>query len=132
MRCVEDVEWLPQLKEWEKLSGLIEVESERVEQGKVSVEHRYYITSLKADAKKLCRIIRSHWAIENNLHRQLDINFMEDESPVNTGYAAENLGFFRRMALNILGSGKGLLNRRKKAAWNENYLTKLVSMFFIK
>jgi hypothetical protein len=35
---------------------------------------------------------------------------------VNTGYAAENLAIFRRLALNILGSGKGLLERRKKAA----------------
>jgi hypothetical protein len=36
------------------------------------------------------------------------------------------------LALNILGSGKGLLARRRNAAWNEDYLTELVNKFFIK
>lgn len=132
VRYVKDVEWLPQLEEWEKLKGLIEVVSCRSEKGKSSTERRYYITSLDANGEKLARIIRSHWGIENNLHRQLDVNFMEDDSPVNTCYAAENLATFRRMALNILGSGKGLLDRRRNAAWNEDYLTELVGKFFIK
>jgi predicted transposase YbfD/YdcC len=111
---------------------LIEVISVRTEKEKSSIERRYYITSLDADAKRLARIIRSHWSIENNLHRQLDVNFMEDDSPVDALYGAENLAIFRRMALNILGSGKGLLERRRKAAWNEDYLTELVRRFFIK
>lgn len=132
VRCVQDVEWLPQLSEWEKLKGLIEVVSCRTEKGKLSTERRYYITSLDANGEKLARIIRSHWGIENNLHRQLDVNFMEDDSPVNTRHAAENLATIRRMALNILGSGKGLSDRRKKAAWNEDYLAELVGKFFIK
>lgn len=132
VRYVQDVEWLPQLKEWEKLKGLIEVVSCRTEKGKSSIERRYYITSQDASVEKLARIIRSHWGIENNLHRQLDVNFMEDDSPVNTCHAAENLATFRRMALNILGAGKGLLERRRKAAWNEDYLTELVRKFFIK
>jgi predicted transposase YbfD/YdcC len=132
IRCVQDVDWLPQAEEWEKLKGLIEVVSEREEKGKLSIERRYYITCLDAKADRLARIIQSHWGIENNLHRQLDVNFTEDDSPVNTGYAAENLAIFRRLALNILGSGKGLLEKRKKAAWNEEYLTQIIRNFFIK
>lgn len=132
VRYVHDVEWLPQLDGWKNLKGLVEVVSCGTEKGKTSTEHRHYITSLDANAEKLARIIQSHWGIENNLHRQLDVNFMEDDSPVNTCYAAENLATFRRMALNILGSGKGLLERRRKAAWDEDYLTEQVSKFFIK
>jgi predicted transposase YbfD/YdcC len=132
VRCVQDIEWLPQLDRWEKLKGLIEVISEREEKGKVTHERRYYITSLDATGERLCRVIKSHWAIENNLHRQLDVNFVEDASVVNTGCAAENLATFRRLALNMLGSGKGLLERRKKAGWDENYLTEVVRKFFIK
>ena len=132
VRCVQDIEWLPQVDRWEKLKGLIEVISEREEKGKISKERRYYITSLNAKGERLGRIIKSHWGIENNLHRQLDVNFVEDTSVVNTGYAAENLATFRRLALNILGSGKGLLERRKKAGWDENYLTEVVRKFFIK
>jgi predicted transposase YbfD/YdcC len=132
IRCVQDIEWLPQAEEWEKLKGLIEVIYEREYKGKMSVERRYYITCLDAKADRLARIIKSHWGIENNLHRQLDVNFAEDNSSVNIGYAAENLAIFRRLVLNILGSGKGLLERRKKAAWNEEYLTEIVRKIFIK
>jgi predicted transposase YbfD/YdcC len=132
VRCVQDIEWLSQLDRWEKLKGLIEVISEREEKGKITTERRYYITSLDANAERFNRVIRSHWAIENNLHRQLDVNFVEDASVVNTGYAAENLATFRRLALNMLGSNKGLLERRKKAGWDETYLTEVIRKFFIK
>lgn len=132
VRCVQDVEWLPQVERWEKLKGLIEVISEREERGKTSMERRYYITSLDANGERLGKVIKSHWGIENNLHRQLDVNFVEDSSMVNTGYAAENLATFRRLALNMLGTGKGLLERRKKAGWDENYLTEIITKFFIK
>lgn len=132
VRCVSDVEWLPQLDRWEKLKGLIEVISERKEKEKTTKERRYYITSLEVDGKRLSKIIKGHWGIENNLHRQLDVNFVEDASVVNIGYAAENLAIFRRLALNMLGSGKGLFERRKKAGWDENYLTEIVRKFFIK
>lgn len=131
VRCVQGLEWLPQADQWEKLTGLIEVVSKRTEKGKTSIERRYYITSLNMTSEKLARIIRRHWGIENNLHRQLDVNFLEDASRVNTGNAAENLAVFRRMALNILGSGKGLSDRRQRAAWNEEYLSELIRKFLV-
>jgi len=132
VRCVQELEWLPQLEEWEKLKGIVEVVSERTEKGKTTIERRYYITCIDVTAEKLAQIIQAHWGIENNLHRQLDVNFAEDASLVNTGHAAENLAIFRRLALNILGSGKGLLERRKRAAWEEKFLTEVVMKFFIK
>lgn len=129
----EDIEWLPQKEEWTKLKSIVMVKSERQLQGQSPTsEKRYYISSLPANALKVARAVRLHWRVENNLHRQLDINFEEDKSVVNTGHAGENLATFRRLALNILGSGKGLLERRRNAAWNEEYLTELVSKFFIK
>lgn len=129
----EDIEWLPQKEEWAKLRSIVMVKSERQLSGQTpTFEKRYYISSLPANALKVANVIRKHWRVENNLHRQLDINFEEDKSVVNTGHAAENLAVFRRLALNILGPGKGLLERRRNAAWNEEYLTELVSKFFIK
>lgn len=129
----EDIEWLPQKEEWAGLKSIVMVKSERQLTGQSpTCEKRYYISSLPANALKISNAVRKHWRVENNLHRQLDINFEEDKSVVNTGYAAENLATFRRLALNILGSGKGLLERRRNAAWNEDYLTELVRKFFIK
>lgn len=129
----EDIDWLPQKEEWPKLKSIIMVKSWRQLPGQPpGFEKRYYISSLAANALKVAYAVRKHWKIENNLHRQLDCNFEEDGSVVNIGYAAENLATFRRLALNILGSGKGLLERRRNAAWNEEYLTALVGKFFIK
>jgi predicted transposase YbfD/YdcC len=129
----EDIDWLPQKEQWSKLKSIIMVKSERLLPNlPPASEKRYYISSLPANAPRVANAIRKHWRIENNLHRQLDFNFEEDRSIANTGYAAENLATFRRLALNVLGSGKGLLERRKKAAWNEEYLSTLVRKFFIK
>jgi len=128
----EDIDWLPQKEEWAELKSIIMIKSERLVPGQpVSIEKRYYISSLAARAFKVANVIRKHWGIENNLHRQLDVNFIEDSSVVNTGHAAENLAIFRRLALNMLGSGKGLLARRKKCGWNEAYLTEVVTKFFL-
>ena len=109
------------------------VKSERLlPRQSISIERRYYISSLPAKALKVANAIRKHWGIENNLHRQLDIKFFEDGRVVNTGNAAENLAIFKRLALNMLRSGKGLLGRRKKCGWNEGYLREVATKFFIK
>jgi predicted transposase YbfD/YdcC len=131
--AIEDIDWLPQKNKWKNLKSIIMVKRQRLlPDQEPTNEKRYYISSLPAVALKIAIAIRKHWGIENNLHRQLDVNFAEDNSVVNTGHAAENLAIFRRLALNILGSGRGLLERRKKAAWNEDYLTEIVSKFFVK
>ena len=132
MDVTEDIDWLPQKEEWQNLKSIILVKSERQVAGQApTLEKRYYMSSLPANAVKVSNVIRKHWRIENNLHRQLDVNFEEDKSITNTGYAAENLAIFRRLALNILGSSKRLLERRRNATWNEEYLTELVCKFFI-
>ena len=55
-------------KYWKGLQSFIKVESKRERDGKISVENRFYISSLKPEAKKLGEGIRQHWSIENNLH----------------------------------------------------------------
>ena len=69
------------------------------------------------------RVCRSKSAIQS-------IN--KNSKNLQTVYAAENLATFRRLALNMLGSGKGLLERRKRADWDEKYLTEVIRKFFIK
>lgn len=47
------------------------------------VESRYFICSID-DMTDFARAVRSHRAVENNLHQCLDVNFREDECPMMT------------------------------------------------
>lgn len=127
-----EVEWLTHHGRWDKLRSIGMVESTRTVGGKVSVERRFYITSLKPDAEEFARAVRGHWAIENTLHWSLDVSLNEDQSRARTGHAAENLGRLRHMALNILqretGLKRGIKGKQRNAAWDHSYLLALLKV----
>lgn len=98
--------------------------------GKASVERRFYLSSLAPDARALEHAMRSHWGIENSGHWNLDVSFREDACRVCRDHAPFNLAVLRRLALNLLRqepSGRnGIKARRLRAAWNHDYLLRLV------
>ncbi len=120
-----------ELGEWAGLQSLVMVQAERRINGEVSVEKRYYISSLPPDAENLLNIIRSHWGIENSLHWVLDMAFREDESRVRQGHAAENFAIIRHLCLNLLKKETtaqcGIKAKRMLAGWDMNYLFKVLS-----
>ncbi len=89
---------------WEKLKSIGMVESVRTENGKTTVETRYYISSLDSDAKKFGDSVRSHWGIENSLHWILDVGLGEDDSRIRKNNAPQNFAVLRHIAVNILGN----------------------------
>lgn len=118
------------LCEWKNLNSVVMVKAERRIGDSVSVESRYYISSLKGDARRLLRAIRGHWGIENSLHWVLDIAFREDESRVRKDNSPENLAVLRHITLNLLKQEKslkvGIAAKRKRAGWDNNYLLKVL------
>ena len=103
--------------------------------GKITVERHYYISSLQgadhAAAKAIARRIRGHWAVENNLHWQLDVSFNEDQRRIRKGHGAENFSRLCRIALNLLKRDKsvkiGIKGKRLNAGWDHDYLLRLIS-----
>ena len=97
---------------------------------KVEAEIRYFLSSCADDPAVLGQAIRFHWAVENALHWVLDVTFREDDSRVRNRTAARNLALLRKIALNIVGrdttSKASVRARRKKAAWNADYMLKLL------
>ena len=123
----EEIGWLAEKEDWKSLKSVVMVESIREIIGKEpTVERRYFISSLEANAKELLRCVRGHWAIENELHWCLDIGFREDNCQVREAVSAENLATLRHIGINLLkqekSSRRGIEGKRKKAGWDENYL----------
>jgi predicted transposase YbfD/YdcC len=127
-RCwvTEDTDWLTEKAEWAGLRSFIMVEAEREVLGQAAtVERRYFISSLGADAKQVLRAVRCHWQVENSLHWVLDVAFREDACRTRTAHAPENLATLRHIAVNLLKQERscklGIKSKRLKAGWDESY-----------
>jgi len=125
-----DIDWLRDTREWKGLGGIVAVQSKRTIDGESTTERRHYICSGKRTARDLGHLIRRHWSVENELHWALDVGFREDLCRVRVQNAAENLARFRRVALSILKQDTttkaGMHGKRLKAAWDRNYLLRLL------
>ncbi len=99
--------------------------------GEKTVERRYFISSLEANAAEALRAVRGHWAIENELHWCLDIGFREDACQIKETNAVENLATIRHIGLNLLKQEtsclRGIKTKCKKAGWSEDYLLKVLN-----
>ena len=136
-----DAAALGALSGWPGLRTVLAVESIRSVNSaptKVENEIRYFLSSCPDDPAILGQAIRSHWAVENALHWVLDVTFSgkplgltrEDDSRVRDRTAARNLALLRKIALNIVGRDRttkaSVRARRKRAAWNDAYMLKLL------
>lgn len=122
---------------WTDLVTIGWVESERhllsgPKKGTVTREVRYFISSLPPKAAPIAHALRSHWAIENGCHWILDVVFQEDQSRVRRDNGPANLATIRRWVLSLLRQDTthkhGLKARRLNAAWDMDYLFKLLRL----
>jgi predicted transposase YbfD/YdcC len=120
--------------QFKNLQTVIKVRHERYLDSKVTLEERYYISSLSTSAATLRAAKRSHWQIENSLHWVLDIAFREDDARLRKDNGAQNFAILRHIARNALKQETsvklGIYNKRLKAAWNHNYLLKVLTPLF--
>jgi predicted transposase YbfD/YdcC len=127
--AVGDIAWLRQNHEWAGLRSIIMVVSSRETQKGTERERRFYISSLPADVEKLGSAIRQHWGVENALHWVLDVNFRDDDCRIRKKNAPANFSSVKRATLNALRKAPGkdsLKSKRLIAAWDENYLAKIL------
>ncbi|MCA8059281.1 ISAs1 family transposase, partial [Burkholderia cepacia] len=115
---------------WPGMRSIAMVEATREIGETVSVERRYYVSSLPADATRIAHAVRSHWRIENSMHWVLDVAFGEDQCRVRVEHAAQNFAILRRITMNLLRKDTqtkaGLKIRRLKAATSDNYRAQLL------
>jgi len=126
-------DYLPEITRWPGIQSIARLEAIREAHGKRTSEVRYLIGSMAPDARAILTATRLHWGIENGLHRCLDVAFREDASAVHLRQAAANLGVLRKLAMNLFrldtnNSKLSLPRKRKKAAWQPDYLFDLLDL----
>jgi len=94
----ENVQWMQDRQQWQDLSSLVAVESQRIIGDKISTERRYFISSLSGiDAETIGQMIRSHWGVENLLKQEKTAKC-------------------------------GIKIKQHKAGWDEKYLQKILGI----
>jgi predicted transposase YbfD/YdcC len=132
-RCwtMTELDYLVQLPLWSGLQTIVMIQSERHCNAQITIEERFFISTLASQATLLLNAVRTHWSIENSLHWVLDVSFHEDASRIRRDFAPQNMALLRHLALNLLSqdasSKRGIAARRKKAAWDHSYLIKLLT-----
>jgi predicted transposase YbfD/YdcC len=128
---ITDLEFLDQASKWKDLQTIIKIESavHFKKTKKETTNTRFYISSLPADAELLNQSIRSHWAIENNLHWNLDVIFKENNQEKRNQRAIENSNLIAKFAITMLDQEKTYLkskNRKRQKAFGDNAYRELI------
>ena len=134
-RCFafDQLDCLAKPQQWPDLKSFAVIESERCIQGKTSIERRFYLSSLPADATRLLPAIRAHWSVENRLHWCMDVVFADDQMRVRSGHAAHNLAIIKHITLNLIRLDPikrkgGIKARRFIAATSDSYREHLLGL----
>lgn len=128
-----DIDWLRRSHPaWHSIKSIVRIDATRKTKKAITRETRYYVSSTTDNSEKMLRKIRSHWAIENNLHWVLDMSFGDDQSRIRRNNAPQVMTIIRHVALNLLQLQKRLMNRqsikrlRKMAGWDHDLLSSIL------
>lgn len=130
-----EVDWLrsdrryPHQPSFPHLAAIAMVETRVERAGRIERERRYYLSSVRLDARSFAQAVRAHWHIENRLHWVLDVVFHDDLARLRTGHGPENMAVVKHMAINLVRHPKdrhSLKVRRKLANLSPDYLETLI------
>lgn len=125
----DDLRTLPEPQRWKGLRSIGMAEREYWLGETRTLEQRYFINSIAAQAKPFARAVRGHWGVENRLHWRLDVVFGDDASRIRKGNGPAMMTTIRHLCLNLFErepSSLSLAKKRRKAAWNDDYRAKVI------
>lgn len=125
----EELRTLPNTEQWMGLRSIGLVERRCLSGATETVEQRFFVSSLAADAPRFAHAVRGHWGVENRLHWRLDVVFREDASRIRKGNAPAIMTAIRHLCMNLFErepSSLRLAQKRRQAAWDDEYRAKVV------
>jgi predicted transposase YbfD/YdcC len=127
-----EIGWLQEQHQWPGLQAIAKITRSRESVDKTSIETAHYLLSNSFSAERVNDIARRHWGVENRLHWCLDVVMDEDNARNRMDNGPHNLAVLRHMTLNVMRKDEtksSLRAKFKKAAWNTDYLLKLLALF---
>jgi predicted transposase YbfD/YdcC len=127
-----EIDWLQKQHQWPGLKAVGKVIRMRVTAEKTTTETAYSLLSAALTPERFNKVARQHRGVENSLNWRLDVVMNEDQDRTRMGHGPENLAILRLMAINAIekeGSKGSLRGKFKRASWNENYLSRLLTLF---
>jgi predicted transposase YbfD/YdcC len=124
---INELGFLDGKEEWKSLKTIVSVETEIIHKKtqKKSINTNFFISSSTSNAKQMAKDIRGHWAIENNLHWNLDVIFKEDLQLKRKGNSSENFNMIIKLALGLLdgetSTKKSKTKKRLIASIDDSY-----------
>lgn len=91
--------------DWPYLDQVFRLERRVSERGQTTSEIRYGITSMPpevADAKRLLKVARTEWGIENGLHHRRDVTLHEDACQLRRGHGPQVLAALNNAVIGIV------------------------------
>lgn len=80
--------------------------------------------------KRLARVVRNHWDIENGCRCVLDVTYRADESRIREETLRENFAWLNRFTWSLLKQHPdrtSLVIKRRSCGWNESYLLQVLA-----
>jgi predicted transposase YbfD/YdcC len=93
--------------DWPGVAQVGQIESVVEQDGKISHETRYFITSVPRDLAGASQLLvwgRGHWSVENRSHYVRDVTLGEDASRIRKGSGPEIMAALRNAAIGFLRS----------------------------
>lgn len=94
--------------------------------GETSSQTRFFISSLNFEeryiAEKMAHVIRGHWAIENQLHWNLDVCFNQDRMTCSNAEFIKGMTSLNKLALNVQNKVKEYLEENEETNYTRPML----------
>ena len=90
---------------WPAVAQVFQIERQTTAEGKTTIDISYGLTSLPMrawPARRLLRLIRNHWHIENRVHWRRDVTLGEDTSQVREGQTPHVLAALNNAVLALM------------------------------
>jgi len=105
-----DINWFHDKDSWKGLKTIGLVRKTIEKNNEITIENRYYISSLNLNINDFSNAIRNEWAVENKLHWHLDFTFKEDSNTTANKNALMNMQIINKFCLAVLNKIKPFYN----------------------